>query len=196
MMFRKTRKVPIMLFAFVLAIALSAGPAFAQKPTVAAPCVQCHQAAPDVVRGSLVSVSEKFGTVQLAVGKLVWVVKYDQNTKLAGATALKDIPKDKEISVSFTGTEKEPYAVSVAVKPPAKLPPEKLLSTKEVADLIALGPEKGGYVLLDSRPLPRYIEGHLPTALPMPLSEFDKLKEKLLPADKAKLVVFYCAGVT
>lgn len=171
------------------------GLSHAQRPTVAAPCIQCHAPESGVVRGSLVSVSEKFKTIQLAVGKLVWVVPYDEKTALKGAKSVADIKKDKEIAVSFAGEESKPLAVSVSVKPPAKLPPDKLLSTEEVSRLIS-GAEKVPYVLVDSRPAPRFMEGHIPTSVSMPHPAFDKMKEGILPKDKNVLVVFYCGGVT
>jgi len=86
--------------------------------------------------------------------------------------------------------------MEVSVKPPAELPAEKLVSLEEMARLIALGPEKGGYALIDSRPSTAFMEGHLPFAVSMPLPAFEKLKEKVLPPDKGKLVIFYCAGPT
>jgi rhodanese-related sulfurtransferase len=49
-------------------------------------------------------------------------------------------------------------------------------------------------VLVDSRPYkPKYVKGHIPTAISLPDSQFDKLKGNL-PEDKSKLLVFYCGG--
>ena len=49
-------------------------------------------------------------------------------------------------------------------------------------------------VLIDSRPKrKKYDKGHIPTALSIPDMQFDKLKTQL-PADKEKLLVFYCGG--
>lgn len=173
-----------------------AGLSHAAKPTTAAQCKQCHQPAEDVVRGTMVSVSEKFRTINVAVGSLVWVIKYGDDLKLTGAEKLVGVPKEKEVGVRFTGGEKTPYAVSLSVKPPAKIAPEKLLSSDEISKLVAIGPEKGGFLLVDSRPAPRYNEGHLPHAVSMPNDKFDNLKDKVLPAEKDKLVIFYCAGPT
>jgi rhodanese-related sulfurtransferase len=50
-------------------------------------------------------------------------------------------------------------------------------------------------MLIDSRPAARkYDLGHIPTAVNIPDSAFDKLAPTLLPADKATLLVFYCDG--
>ena len=56
--------------------------------------------------------------------------------------------------------------------------------------------DKGaGLTIVDSRPKrAKYDKGHLPTAVSIPFSQFDKLGH-LLPADKSKPVVFYCGGL-
>jgi rhodanese-related sulfurtransferase len=61
---------------------------------------------------------------------------------------------------------------------------------------VALGPEKGKYVLIDSRPPVRFDEGHIPSAKKMPFFAFDKLAEKVLPKDKEILQIYYCGGFT
>jgi len=61
----------------------------------------------------------------------------------------------------------------------------------------AVVPKVDGVTLIDARPAARkYDVGHIPTAVNMPDSQFDKLAPTLLPADKAQLVIFYCDGPT
>lgn len=56
-------------------------------------------------------------------------------------------------------------------------------------------PLKKGVTIVDSRPAARqYDPGHIPGAINIPDSQFDKLAGKL-PADKAGLLVFYCGGL-
>ncbi len=51
-------------------------------------------------------------------------------------------------------------------------------------------------VLVDSRPKrPKYDKGHIPTAISLPDSKFDKMKGDL-PQDKNTPLVFYCGGYT
>ncbi|MDA8078324.1 MAG: rhodanese-like domain-containing protein [Nitrospiraceae bacterium] len=192
---QKITSLSAFLLAAVMLIA-SAGQAVAAKPTVGGTCKQCHQPQANVVRGTLVGISNQFKTIQVAVGSLVWVVKFGDDLAVTGAERLEAIPKDKEIGVSFKGDEKNPYAVSVSVKPPAKIPPEKLARVEDVRKLVAMGPEKGNFVLVDSRPRPRYLEGHIPFAVSLPNDKFDRMKDAVLPKDKGKPVIFYCAGVT
>ncbi len=60
---------------------------------------------------------------------------------------------------------------------------------KKVVDGQVLG------LLVDSRPKKtKYDKGHIPGALSIPTSKFDKMKG-LLPADKNLLLVFYCGGL-
>lgn len=59
----------------------------------------------------------------------------------------------------------------------------------------AVVPKIDGVMLIDSRPAARkYDLGHIPTAVNIPDSAFDKLAPTLLPQDKAMLLVFYCDG--
>jgi len=52
-----------------------------------------------------------------------------------------------------------------------------------------------GMVLIDSRPKrTKYDKGHIPTAISIPDSQFDKMTAQL-PADKNTVLVFYCGGL-
>lgn len=56
-------------------------------------------------------------------------------------------------------------------------------------------PPKKGVMIIDSRPAARrYDVGHVPGAVNIPDTQFEKLV-KLLPADKATHLVFYCGGL-
>jgi rhodanese-related sulfurtransferase len=50
-------------------------------------------------------------------------------------------------------------------------------------------------MLIDARPYkPKYIKGHIPMAVSIPDSQFDKMTDRL-PADKNSLLIFYCGGL-
>lgn len=52
-------------------------------------------------------------------------------------------------------------------------------------------------LIVDSRPAARrYDIGHIPGAINIPDTQFDKLAPTLLPADKGKEIIFYCQGPT
>jgi rhodanese-related sulfurtransferase len=66
-----------------------------------------------------------------------------------------------------------------------------------VAYLKKLMDEKAPMTLIDSRPKERkYDKGHIPGALSLPDSQFDKLAASVLPTDKAAPLYFYCDGLT
>jgi len=57
-------------------------------------------------------------------------------------------------------------------------------------------PQPEGAMIIDSRPCkPKYVQGHIPTAVNIPDSQFDKMTDKL-PQDKNTLLIFYCGGPT
>lgn len=165
----------------------------AQKPKIAPPCKQCHTPDEKILRGSLASASGKAETLQIQVGPAVWLVKFDDKTKLTGwQPPIYKIPKEKEIAVAYEERDGSVYALSISVKPPAKIPPEKLITADALSKLIET---KGDFILIDSRPSPRFHEGHIPGAIGIYDAEFDKHVDKL-PKEKDRLVVFYCAGPT
>ncbi|HMK56487.1 MAG TPA: rhodanese-like domain-containing protein [Dissulfurispiraceae bacterium] len=161
------------------------------KQQILAPCKQCHAPDAKLLRGTLGNLSQKAEIFSINAGA-VWNVKFDDSTKLVGWNApIGKIPKDKEIAVVFVQKGSDVFAQSISVKPPARIPPEKLVNVDQVAEHI----EKGDAVIIDSRPSARFIEGSIPGAINIYDAEFDKNIDKL-PADKGKLLIFYCAGVT
>jgi rhodanese-related sulfurtransferase len=109
--------------------------------------------------------------------------------------ALHKTKNEKEIKVEYSEKDGVKTALRLVEKPPVKISPEMLISTAEIEKLVALGPEKGNYHLYDSRPLPRFQEGAIPTAVSLPFPAFDTMAGKL-PADKSARIIFYCSGIT
>jgi hypothetical protein len=161
-------------------------------------CLKCHEydKQDNVLAGKLKDVSRKAKTIALQIGKNLEVVHFDDATVLENAPTFKKIPKNESVKIIYTKKAGKTYAKEVVVKKGLEVPKEKLISAEEVAKLVAQGPEKGKYVLLDSRPGKNYDEGHIPTAKKMPFFKFDKFKDKLLPKDKDALQIYYCGGFT
>ena len=195
-------KTSLLLATLVAATFFTAGVSAAGKPTIAGVCKKCHTAQPDAVRGKLGKVSPEFNTLQVSVGKLVWIVNYDDKTnvvkgdKKAGSDAIQNIPKNKEILISFSGSDAKPLATEIAVKQPYKVPEEQKISNAEVVKLVSMGTEKGKYTLIDARPKGAYLGGHIPTAISLPFDTFEESCSTVLPNDKNRLLVFYCGGPT
>jgi rhodanese-related sulfurtransferase len=56
-------------------------------------------------------------------------------------------------------------------------------------------PMADNVMLIDARPYkPKFIKGHIPGAVSIPDSQFDKMTDKL-PADKNALLIYYCGGL-
>jgi rhodanese-related sulfurtransferase len=56
-------------------------------------------------------------------------------------------------------------------------------------------PMQEDVMIIDSRPFkPKYVKGHIPMAVSIPNTQFDKLTH-LLPENKDALLIFYCGGL-
>ena len=197
----------------ILAMALALGlaqAAFAQapetaKPTIPKACMNCHQAKPGQIQGAFENVAFKSQSIQMKIDAATEIVRFDPKTlKVIEAgdpktpEALREIRKGHEARIEYTEKDGVKTATLISFKGPIKIAPEKLVFYPDVEKLVALGPEKGGYMLVDSRPLPRVQEGTIPTSvnLPFTTSGFDKLAAERLPADKSTRIIFFCQGVT
>jgi hypothetical protein len=174
------------------------------KPAMAKICSSCHTPEPGNLRGSFDNVSYKTQSIQIKIDDTTEILKFDASTlKVINvqpdpdnpAEPLRMIKKGKEVRIEYTEKDGRKFATTVVSKPPLKVAPEKLVSTADVEKLVALGPEKGKYTLIDCRPAPRFMEGAIPTAINMPYQAFEKNVDKL-PKDKNALIIYYCAGVT
>ncbi|HEY3307816.1 MAG TPA: rhodanese-like domain-containing protein [Desulfuromonadaceae bacterium] len=191
----------VLLSIGVAAIAFAADSAPSAKPTIAKICTNCHKAEPNAVSGYFDNVAFKAKTIQVKIDDAVELIKFDEDEvkvingegKTGDGDLLHKTPKGHEIKIEYVLNNGVKTAVKVIEKPPIKISKEMLITTAEIEKLVAMGPEKGKYFLFDSRPLPRFQEGFIPTAVNLPYPAFDKMVDKL-PKDKKALVIFYCAG--
>ena len=172
------------------------------KATIAKICSNCHQPQEGSLRGNFDSVAYKTQSIQIKIDEATEIVSFDKATlkvvNVKGENTeepLRDIKKGKEVRIEYTEKDGKKFATLVVAKPPIKVAPEKLMSTADVEKLVAQGPEKGKYLLVDARPAPRFMEGAIPTAVNIPFPAFEKMVDKL-PKDKNALIVYYCAGMT
>jgi rhodanese-related sulfurtransferase len=181
--------------------AYAQAPAPASKPTQPPICNTCHK--PDAsVRGYFDNVAFKSNSIQLNLGTATEVVKFDAKTlKVLDAgdakkvEHLREVKKGHEARIEFVEKDGVKTATLISFKGPIKIAQEKLVFYPAVQKLVAAGPEKGAYTLIDSRPLPRFQEGTIPTAINLPYPAFDKFLDRL-PKEKDRLVVFFCQGIT
>jgi rhodanese-related sulfurtransferase len=63
-------------------------------------------------------------------------------------------------------------------------------------EYVAKQVESNEAIVIDSRPKkPKYDKGHIPSAMSIPDSQFEKLQGKL-PRDSQTPLIFYCGGFT
>jgi hypothetical protein len=195
-------KTSLFLAALIAGTFCTAGMSEAGMPKVAGPCQKCHTEEANAIRGNLGKVSPEFSTMQVKVGNLVWIVKYNDKTTVIqgdttdGADEVKNLPGGKEVLVSFSGDESRPLATEVAVKQPFKVPENQKITNDEIAKLVSMGPEQGKYTLIDARPAGAFLSGHIPTAISLPFDSFKENYASVLPRDKDRIIVFYCGGPT
>jgi rhodanese-related sulfurtransferase len=149
----------------------------------------------DEVTGSVKSVTNTARSIAVEVaGKGVVVIKYDGATQFKNATSANDIIADEVVTVDFSQVGPENLAKAITkVIAPLPFGVTRIAAT-ELQQLVKKGGES--FVLIDSRPAGRYVQGHLPGAVSIPLNELEKDGAKLLPTDQAKTLIFYCGGLS
>ena len=184
-----------MFFLFLTQAAAYA--ATANKPMIQKNCLNCHQQSyskmENILAGNLNSKSMKAHTIQVKVNDRLELVKFSQDVKLKNIPDLKSLEGKVALLVHYKTVGQDRVATEIVVKPKIKVPENQLIEVKELAKLVAQGPQKGGYTLVDSRPPAGFMKGHIPTAISIP---FPKMKEMTgkLPKDKNQLLIFYCEG--
>ncbi|MFO1304813.1 MAG: rhodanese-like domain-containing protein [Burkholderiales bacterium] len=198
----KRTTLALALLALAPAAADAQAPAPAAKPTIPQICQSCHQARPDAVQGIYENVAFKSRAIQLKIDAHTEIVPFDpavlqvvDGGVVKPAEALRDLPKNREARIDYTMKDGAKLATRISFKGPIKIAPEKLATYDEVVAMVAAGPQKGNYMLVDSRPLPRVQEGTIPTSVNIPYPAWDKVVGRL-PQDKSQRVVFFCQGVT
>jgi rhodanese-related sulfurtransferase len=174
------------------------------RPTMAKVCANCHKPAPNMIHGYFENIAFKAKTIQVKIDDSTELIKFDEDEikvtngdgTVGDGDCLKNnkVKKGHEITIEYVEKDGVKTAVRFIEKPPVKVSPEMLMTTADLEKLVAVGPVKGKYYLFDSRPLPRFQEGSIPTAINLPFPAFDKMAGSLLPKDKNALIIFYCAG--
>jgi len=205
-MMRKTALFAVLFssqLAWAQAPAAAAAPAAAKPPPQPAMCSACHKLEPNQVGGYFESAAFKSLSMQIDVGAAApQILRFDpKSLKVIDAGVdktpehLREVKKRHEVQVTFVEKDGVKVASEVRFKGPAKIDPANLIDYAGVAKLVAEGPAKTPYTLIDSRPLLRFQEGAIPSAIHLPFIGFDKFVDRL-PKDKDQLVVFYCGGIT
>jgi rhodanese-related sulfurtransferase len=171
-----------------------------ETPVIAQVCTSCHLAESGSVRGTFDAVAFKSTSIQVRVDDSVSVIRFDpgslevvQGTQAEKPELLRKVKKANELRVAFVERDGVRYATRVSLMPPVNVPAGELIDTPALERLVAAGPGKGRYTLVDSRPASRFQEGFIPTARSLPFPSLERLTSQL-PRDKGRLLVFYGTG--
>ncbi len=95
-------------------------------------------------------------------------------------------------------TQQAPQKTKETVKLQIKEKPswyyKHLVDTEFVKQYTKFPKPKNVYII-DARPERKFIKGHIPFAINIPDTKFEKLIDRL-PKDKNSLLIFYCGGPT
>jgi rhodanese-related sulfurtransferase len=185
--------------------AMAAGPVAAQapapKPTMPKSCMNCHKPETSAVRGNFDNVAFKSTSIQLSLDDAKEIVRFDPKSvkfidgdEKKPAEALREAKKGHETRIAFVEKDGQKWATEVHLKGPVKVAKEDLVDYAYVRKLVDAG--TGPFMLIDSRPLPRFQQGTIPNSVNISYLQWDKVAGKLLPADKNTQLVFFCQGVT
>jgi rhodanese-related sulfurtransferase len=191
---------------YAAALALFPLVAFAQAQPPAAKqsmpkvCMNCHKPAAGSVSGYFENVAFKSQAIQLSIDDAKEIVRFDPKTiKVIDAGSAKpadylyEVKKGHESQVAFVEKDCQKWATEIRFKGAAKVAKEDLVDYAFVKKLVDQG--KGNFMLVDSRPLPRFQQGTIPNSVNIPYPSWDKVVGRL-PQDKSSTVVFFCQGVT
>jgi hypothetical protein len=148
----------------------------------------------DIVTGTFKSRSKKAKSIQVKIDGRMELLKYTPETTIKNVPKIKSLKEPMPVRIHFKREGKDLVATDIVVKPKMEVPKDQLMAVDELAKLVAVGPEKGGYTLVDSRPGIKYNEGHIPTSISIPFPKMKEMKDRL-PNDKNSLLIFYCEGM-
>ncbi len=165
------------------------------KPALAAePAKTTAAAETTTIQGKISNISQKAKSIALATADgQFFLLKFTDATTFSGEAT--DFKEDEAIIAKYTVTGGENIATSIE-KDLIKLPEGvEEIKTEALAKLVG----EGKAIIVDSRPAPKYDEGHIPGAISIPLAKLMAAGEegaKLLAPYQDRQLVFYCGGST
>ena len=186
----------IILVAFSFFAQPSVWAATGNKPMIQNNCLNCHQSFSEmdnILAGNLSSKSMKAHTIQIKINDRLELVKFGPDVKVENIPDIEALKGAVALRVHYETVGQDRVATEIVVKPKITVPENQLIEVRELAKLVAQGPQKGGYTLADSRPAGGFMKGHIPTAISVPFPRMKEMTDKL-PKDKNQLLIFYCEG--
>jgi hypothetical protein len=162
----------------------------AQSPAVAMAAEK--KADSNVFTGPIVGRSNKAKTISITVGKgddaQTMMLKFDDTTE-----GLDFAKKGEAAIIKWEQRGDDKFATIIEPKL-AKLP--EGVTEINVDELYEMLQDQVPMTLVDARPGMRYSQGHLPSAISIPVPLLKEKKAEVLPEDKDKMLIFYCGGYT
>ena len=98
------------------------------------------------------------------------------------------------MTISFGCATPQKVAAPTKAEAPAEWKFHDIVDVNFVKEHVKI-PMQEGVMLIDARPKrAKYDKGHIPMAVSIPDSQFDKMVAKL-PKDKNALLIYYCQGL-
>ncbi len=191
---QKTRLLKFVPF-FLFAVLLLGGPTLEITPCLAeGDAATAQKAEENIYTGKILAVSRKTKTITIEVGDKPEVVSFDETT-----AGMENAVTDEAAIITFDIKEGNKVATVIRQKLVQLSEGLTEMTVDELAKLVAMGPGKGNYFLVDARPGQRYDEGHIPTAVSIPVPVIEETKDALFPGDvkiKDTTLIFYCGSPT
>lgn len=186
-------KISIISLVATAVLLIMQGNLAAEMAQASGTCKSCHKSDGKTLWGFIKAGSQKDDSFQVQVDGDVWDLVYDSSTKFAkNLTSIKELAHEKIVMVKFKEEAGKLIATEVSYKTPSSfIPPEDVLETEKLVELLKKDPKKANYVIFDVRGVSNYQEAHLPKAQVLPNYRFFKYKDRL-PKDKNTLIVAYC----
>ncbi len=157
-----------------------------------APKTMEKKSEPKVYKGPIVGKSNKAKTISITVGKgaeaKTMMLRFDEQTE-----GIEFAKKGEAAIINWEQRGDEKFAT--IIKPKLAKLPDGVTEIK-VDELYQLLEDQVPMTLVDARPELRYNQGHLPTAVSIPVPLLKEKKAEVLAQDKDKLLIFYCGGYT
>ena len=162
-------------------------------------CLLCHINYADmenVLGGDMYAHSGEDKLIEVHINKKIRVVRYKDGVRVDNLkNGIDDLYGDHHVRVHYEKVGPELIVTKIVAKPEVEVSKSRRISTGEMEKLVAMGPEKGNYVLVASNSDGTFKMERIPTAaVYIPYSKMRKMMNKL-PKDKEKTVIFYCGGV-
>lgn len=149
------------------------------------------------VNGKITNISQKAKTIAISKPDgSFFLFEFNDDTLLKGIASPREFSVDEAIVVNYIEKDGENIAITLE-KAFIKLPEGVTeIKTEELVELLE---SKQDIVIVDSRPLSRYDEGHIKSSVSIPFSTLTTMGEsgsQLLKKHAGKQLIFYCGGPT